>query len=235
MKLLLLGFLGLTFASQAFSAIPLITKPVTHNEVSFKLWSKMNMLFFDNDGDGYMEVNNFITTEAGRMGTTIPLETTWFNPLTIPGYEEDQLPSGHYMPAFIDTTTFKSYCLQDRDYHSTNPLFNVMSWLVQVEMEGLYIGVSTNESKKVIFITERELKQTWFYYRHGIRTTLDDSIVSSVPVFFVQDEEIFQVKGPNELNWNLDGTTITQDGHVSSYPTHDRKIGCIPKEEISKL
>ncbi len=103
-----------------------------------------------------------------------------------------------------------------------------------------------------ILVRESDLKQVWFYLKNGVPTVPTDDIVANVAVYFyyplnkvspfvkTSTQRVFRVRGSREIftgtnnNSNsgtssLNGNSSNSSGSVSTYPTHDRKIGCIPK------
>lgn len=158
---------------------------------------------------------------------------------------------GYFMAPWIDQSTFKSYCLTSTHYNSDNALFKALRDVIQVDTEGLYIGEKAPESvtdssgnttsgyKDYILIRETDLKQVWFYLNNGVPTKPSDSNVSNVTVYFyyplnktspfvkTSTQRIYRVRGANELN-GVSNNTNTNAGSTS-YPPHDRKIGCVPK------
>lgn len=164
-------------------------------------------------------------------------------------------PIGYYMAPWIDQTTFKSYCLTSGHYNSSNALFKALRDVIQVDTEGLYIGEKAAETfvasdgvtqitgaKDYILIRESNLKSVWFYLDNGTPTAPNDANVASVPVYFYyplnkttpfvrsSTQRIYRVRSAAELaNLSSDATGSNAAGANTSYPPHDRKIGCVPK------
>lgn len=231
----------------------------------FNLWDNTDPRFFDNNGNNNDDVNDIIIQKAKNFGATnIPAATRFFEKFPVMSTVEETEEAGgnasvaksmgFYMSPWIDQTTFRSYCLNSTHYNSSNPLFKAMRDVIQVDMEGIYVGVKPPETvfdrdgnplqtpDDFILIRETDLKQVWFYMKNGVPTVPTDAIVSSVPVFFyyplnlvspyvkASTQKIYQVKGAAELN----NETVPEGGSnasgiSTSYPPHDRKIGCIPK------
>ena len=232
---------------------------------TFNLWDNTDPRFFDNNGNANDDVNDIIIQKAKNFGASnIPLSTKFFQkfPVMNPASQTQQAGGnasiaasmGYYMSPWIDQTSFRSYCLNSTHYNSSNPLFKAMRDVIQVDMEGIYVGVKPPETvfdrdgnplqtpDDFILIRETDLKKVWFYMKNGVPTVPTDSIVASVPVFFyypmnilspyvkASTQKIYQVKGAVELN----NETVSEGGSnstgiSSNYPPHDRKIGCIPK------
>jgi hypothetical protein len=161
---------------------------------------------------------------------------------------------GFYMFPWIDQSTFRSYCLNSTHYNSSNPLFKAMRDIIGVDMEALFVGAKAPETvfdrdnkplaapNDFILIRETQLKKVWFYMKNGVPTVPTEAIVSTVPVFFYyplnlaspfvksSTQRIYQVKGANELTeQKVQEGGANSSGITTSYPPHDRKIGCIPK------
>lgn len=232
----------------------------------FNLWDNMDPRFYDNNNNRYEDVNDIIIQKAKNFGSgTIPPDTRFFEkfPVITTEAENEEAGStgsaaqsmGYYMYPWIDTTTFRSYCLNSTHYNSANPLFKAFRDVVGVDMEGLYVGTKATETIRnpqtneyvtspsdFILIRETDLKAVWFYFKNNVPTVPTDAIVSSVPVYFYyppnpaapfvksDTQRRYQVKGAAELT----GTTVkpgaqNPTGVSSNVPPHDRKIGCVPK------
>jgi hypothetical protein len=191
---------------------------------TFKVWDATNPMFYDMDGDGRMDVHGNIIRGARNGGLNIPATTNFFHKLSVRNHE-----LGFIMAPFVDTTTFKSYCPSAVHYNSANPMFRSMRDIVSVDTEGLYMGQRMRGDRDFVYVSESVLKKTWFHVINNRPTFPNDNTVSSNAIFFVHDGDVFQIKGYQELN--LPGQrvfTINAGGVESSYPTHDRKIGCVP-------
>ena len=163
---------------------------------------------------------------------------------------------GYYMAPWIDQSTYRSYCLTDNHYRLNNPLFKALGDVIHVDTEGLYIGVKTGgpinngdgtQSRApddYILIRETDLKQVWFYRDiDGTLKAPTDENVSNVAVYFYyplnkeapyiqsNNQKIYRVRGTNELNQDrISNEVSNENGAVTQYPPHDRRIGCIPKQ-----
>lgn len=164
---------------------------------------------------------------------------------------------GYFMAPWIDQNTYKSYCLNSSHYNSTNPLFKALRDIIGVDTEGIYIGEKAPEAvtnsqgqtttgyPDYILIRESDVKDVWFYLKDGVPTVPTDTTVTNNAVYFYyplnkispyiksSTQRIFRLRGANELNQNngssTGGSGATSSGAATSYPPHDRKIGCIPK------
>ncbi|MBA2404007.1 MAG: hypothetical protein H0V66_04480 [Bdellovibrionales bacterium] len=193
---------------------------------SFKLWDSISPYFYDNDGDGYLDIHNMIVRDAQNYGMNIPLQTVLFQTLKMP---DIGMSLGYIMPAFIDQSTFRAYCPQAPHYNSYNVLFRVLGNILQTETEGLYMGQRLRGFGDFAFVGERELKRSWFYLRNGVRVIPTNADVANNIIYFTHDGEVFRLKGLNEVSWSDRSGTMTPDGHATHYPAHDRRIGCVPK------
>ena len=232
---------------------------------TFTLWDDTDPRFYDNDGNGVAEVNDIIRQKTSHYGGSIKAGTVFFNKFQWAGAPEltneagnssSVLNLGYYMAPWIDPTTYRSYCLQNSHYISSNPLFRALGDVIQVDTEGLYIGVKSGESftdstgttttapDDYILIRETDLKDVWFYKDSaGTLKTPTDANVANVAVYFYYplnktapyvkgpNQKIYRVRGANELNQSGISNDVSNDtGVVSQYPPHDRRIGCIPKQ-----
>ncbi len=228
----------------------------------FNLWDTTDPRFFDNNGNGLRDVDEAIIQKTRNFGGSINSDVQFFRPFATqssPALEEDAgnntstQPIGWFMAPWIDQNTFKSYCLTQTQYNSSNPLFKAMRDIIGVDTEGLYIGGKAPETVIVdgevtsgyedfIFIRETDLKQVWFYLNNGVPTAPTDDNVGNKAVYFyyplnkaspfvrTSTQRVFRVLGANELpNQTNDSTGATAAGALVSFPPHDRKIGCVPK------
>lgn len=172
----------------------------------FNLWDTTDPRFYDNNGNGTMDVNEMIVQKTRNFGGTIPTGTSFFQTFSWPGSPQLQSesgnnsttsqPLGYFMAPWIDQTTFMSYCLNATHYNSSNPLFKAMRDIIGVDTEGLYIGEKAPETVRdsngnlttgfpdYILIRESDLKSVWFYIKNGVPTVPTDSNVANVAVYF---------------------------------------------------
>jgi hypothetical protein len=189
---------------------------------TFKAWSDTNPMFYDNDGDGVIDVNNFISREARNLGLNVPTKTVFFNMLISKGTR-----LGYVMPPFIDQTTFRSYCLSSQHYNSATPLLKVLGMVLGNDTEGLYLGERTKGDRDFVFISESVLKKSWFHITNNVPTIPNDRTAMNQPVYVIYEGDVFQIKGLNEISPSRPVFANIPTG--TNYPTHDRKIGCVPK------
>lgn len=235
----------------------------------FNLWDETDPRFYDNNGNTLIDINEAIVQKTKNFGATIPSNSKFFYPLNWQNglqikSENDNSNTnttfkslGYFMAPWIDQSTYKSYCLTNTHYNSTNPLFKALRDYIGVETEGLYVGikspetVTTNEGETVtgaddaILIRESDVKAVWFYYKNGVPTAPTDDNVASNTIYFYyplnktspfvrsSTQKIYRVKSAQEINAQASSNTpapgATSGGNTTSYPPHDRKIGCIPK------
>lgn len=231
----------------------------------FNLWDTTDPRFYDNNGNGAIDINEAIIQKTRNFGGSISADAKFFTPFSWPGAPEleseagndnSTQPLGYFMAPWIDQTTFKSYCLTSTQYNSSNPLFKAMRDYIGVDTEGLYIGEKAPETvtdsqgnmtsgfPDYILIRETDLKAVWFYLNNGVPTVPTDNNVANNAIYFyyplnkaspfvrTSTQRIFRVRGASELNsgsssGSNSGSTST--GGSTSFPPHDRKIGCIPK------
>jgi hypothetical protein len=94
-------------------------------------------------------------------------------------------------------------------------------------------------AEDMIYIRETDLKKVWFYLKSNVPTLPTDDNVANVAIYFYyplnftspyvksSTQRIYRVVGPKDLGQPNSGST--SGGTSTSYPPHDRKIGCIPK------
>lgn len=229
----------------------------------FNLWDTMDPRFFDNNGNGNMDVNDVIVQRTRNFGGSIGANSNFFLPFRWFGAPQlnaqagnsnsnnQTQPIGYFMAPWIDQQTFKSYCPTSTQYNSNIPVFQAMRDLIGVDTEGLYVGEKAPETifvngqattgmRDYILIRESDLKDVWFYLKNGVPTAPTDDNVANVAVFFYyplnrqapfvksSSQRIFRVRGASELSGANTNASVTSGGSTT-FPPHDRKIGCVPK------
>ena len=184
-----------------------------NSNASIKFWSSSDSNFQDQDGDGYMDFNNQVSTWMYQeWGRHISVTTEWFRHFNL-----DNRYYGLYMPDFIDSSTFRSYCLGVAHYHSTIPLFQRIGQLIIKPTQGFYIIQSLKNPAKRILITEKELKRSWFILKDGKEIIPKEDEVAHERVFFRKSGSVHKLMSAAEL----------KIPRFSTYPAHDHKIGCV--------
>jgi hypothetical protein len=183
-------------------------------------------------------------------------EFKWMGPPEVEGQSgnnsNSSQPMGFFMAPWVDQSNYKSYCLTSSHYNSDNPLFKAFRDIIGVDTEGLYVGEkgpeviidgNGNASSGLpdyVLIRETDLKQVWFYLKANVPTAPTEENVIDKAVYFYyplnkaspfvksSTQRIYRVKGAWELNGGSNNGS-TSSGMPSSFPPHDRKLGCIPK------
>lgn len=150
---------------------------------------------------------------------------------------------GYYMTPFLDTNTYTAYCPTRQHYYSSTPLFKAMKEVVGLDTEALYAAKQDNACD-FLLISETKLKKIWFYTENGQNIKPTDSTVRNkkIQFYWPADENsplikkghqrVYTLKAANEINCS--NAPSVQDGAQDSsgastnYPTHDKRIGCIP-------
>lgn len=239
----------------------------------FNLWDTTDPRFYDNNGNGQVDINEVIVQKTRNFGGVIPTGTEFFKSFSwqsSPQLDDDSSsntvqaqPFGYYMAPWIDQSTFLSFCLNSSHYNSSNPLYKAMRDIIGVDTEGLYVAVKSPETVRdsqgnyttgfydFIFIRESDLKAVWFYLKNGVPTVPTDANALNEAVYFyyplnkvspfvrTSTQRIYRVYSAAELNQlsgstgmgngSVTGGSSTPGGNATSYPPHDRKIGCVPK------
>ena len=203
----------------------------------FSFWDSHDNRFFDLDQNGKMDVvdkiNELIVNYGGE-----PLLSSLFFKSQMPGPAENYVIAGNgpsfyglgwLMKPFV--RNMKSYCPAQGYYEEGSPLALAIRDMVGVETEGLYFGEHQSSQNDFVILRESDLKAVWFYVENGILKAPTDNNVRHKTVYFYYplnkttpfikqpDQKLFRLRSTKELGIN---TSVT-------YPTHDRKIGCIPK------
>jgi hypothetical protein len=113
-------------------------------EGAFNLWDTNDPRFYDNNGNGTLDINDVIVQKTKNFGATIPTSTNFFTKFNWPGspqLSEDAGNTntliGYYMFPWIDPSNFKSYCLTSTHYNSNNALFKALRDIIGVDTEWL--------------------------------------------------------------------------------------------------
>lgn len=206
--------------------------------VAFGMWPNTSPHFYDNNGNGYLDIHDAIRQQTKRFGGSIPMSTELFSYFNLPGDEANYNQSGaskasrgYVMKPFIDQSTFNSYCPGDEHYNSSIPLFRALGEVLKVPTEGLYVGAEISDASDYLLLKESDIKAVWFYVKDGYIKVPNDSNVSRQTIYFYYPldkvnpyvkkptQKIYQVKSAEEIGMSTGNT----------YPSHDRKIACIPK------
>lgn len=163
-------------------------------------------------------------------------------------------PLGWYMIPWVDQTTFKAYCPTSTHYNSANVIFKAMRDIVSVDTEGLYIAMKDGElvsngstttvgPADYLLVRESDIKRVWFYLNGTSAIAPTDANVASKTIYFyypfnfnspfikTSTQKTYVVKKASELsNSSVSNSgTNSSSGSITTYPPHDRRIGCIPK------
>lgn len=197
-----------------------------HSHGHFATWSNNNPLFYDNNGNGILDVHDVIRKKSKQYGQTLPSLVTFFTPSPF------QPEIGWIMKPWIEQTTYFSYCLNDAHYNSTNAVFKAIGdVLLNAPTEGLYVAVSMENDYDIRYIRESDLKDVWFYLKDGIPKMPTDQTVNKNKIFFHYplDRVNPYVKKPNQTVYLMKSLQDLGVEVPGAYPAHDRKIGCVPK------
>lgn len=206
-----------------------------------------------NFGGSIPATSNFFASFAGlQLVVTNPNSTTTSTTAAQPAL-------GYYMAPWIDSNSpsYRSFCLTSTQYNdNNNPLYRAFRDVIGVDTEGLYIaekaaqqienanGQTVTTNPDYILIRESDLKSVWFYVKNGVLTKPTEDNVANVTTFFyyplnkntpfikASTQELYRIRSAQELASGgvSNGTTSSANpGTPSTFPPHDKKIGCIPK------
>lgn len=216
------------------------------------LWNQSNFLFFDNNGDGVLDVNEHYMKKVTEFGGSSKGNVRLFGILSAPGTKEINFEAGNFsydqlgflMSYWVDTESSISYCPGEAQYASAEPYFKAIKDIVGVATEGIYVADrSENELRDYLLIREADLKAVWFYMKNGVLTAPTESNAQFQIIYFHYplNKVTPFVKGPNQKTYRLRSSQemntslsnlqafIGATGEMISHPSHDRKIGCVPK------
>lgn len=154
---------------------------------------------------------------------------------------------GFYMAPFLDDSTYKSYCPTQAHYYSSSPIFKAMREIVAVDTEALYIAKEDNACN-FLLVNETTLKDIWFYIEGGqhIEPTTETIQGKQIQFYWPADptspyikkshQRVYTIKGTDELSsacsstvsGNSSGGSSQSNGVRTSYPPHDKRVGCVP-------
>lgn len=197
----------------------------TQTDGNISTWSPNNALFFDNNGNGSLDIHDLIRRRTKHYGQTLPSLITFFNSAPI------NPEIGWVTKPWFQDTTYYSYCLNETHFNSQTPVFRAMGDVLSgIPTEGLYAAVSMENDYDIRFIKESDLKDVWFYLKDGVPKMPNDQTVSKNKIFFhfPLDRVNPYVKKPNQVVYLLKSLEDLGEG-TGGVPHHDRKIGCIPK------
>ena len=148
------------------------------------------------------------------------------------------------MSYWVDATSFYSFCPDEDDFATGKPAFKAMKEILGKGSEGIYIADrSENETKSYLLIRETDLRSVWFYNQNGVPTKPTEDQLQFQTMYFyyplnranpyvkAPHQKLYRVRSVSELASNL--TTLqafmANTGEMISYPSHDKKIACVPK------
>ena len=160
---------------------------------------------------------------------------------------------GFYMTTWLDEN-FRSYCPKESHYYSDNLLFKALRDYVQIDTEGLYIaekqienivvdenGNQVDGTTDIILIRESVLKSIWFYLdSNQNHIQADENSVSQEKVMFYwpadpnspltrkSHQRTYVLKRLSEVGTGTVSEPVNDAGVRQSFPTHDKKFGCVP-------
>lgn len=183
-----------------------------------------------------------------------PFEWTTAPPI---GSEESENPNetlGYYMTPWLDTTTYKSYCPGNDEYNSSNNILRALKDYIGVETEALYIALRQTETFEnqdgamepapddMIFINETNAKKIWFYLEDQVPIQPTDANIQGKKIYFYypadydspfikkSHQSVYVIKSYSDIDPEANQeSNAGGDGARTSYPTHDKRIGCVPK------
>ncbi len=111
--------------------------------------------------------------------------------------------------------------------------------VVGVNTEGLYVAKKEGQNTHML-IKESLLKSIWFFIENGahIEPTNDTVTGKQVQYYWPPDpaspflkkshQSVYTIKAASELG-NVSANQSSGQGIPTSYPPHDKRIGCIPE------
>lgn len=216
------------------------------------LWNQQNYLFYDNNGDGVLDVNELVIKKITEAGGETSSKVRLFGLLSAPGTKDNNIEAGNssydrlgvLMSYWVESVNFNSFCPDEKDYATGKPEFKAMQEILGKGTEGIYVADrSENEMKSYLLIRESDVRSVWFYMNNGTPAKPSEDQIQFQTIYFyypinraapyvkAPHQKLYRVRSVSELGSNL--TTLQAflptTGEMISYPAHDRKIGCVPK------
>ena len=99
------------------------------------------------------------------------------------------------MQPFVNSRTNQSFCPDEDDYASNDPLFRVLSEVVGVPTEGIFMSEKDQESlfdcegnfvsnPDLLLIRETDLKKVWFFFEGGKEVEPDEITATTKTIQF---------------------------------------------------
>ena len=225
----------------------------------FTLWDSSDPRFYAyDDGDDALQIHKLIEQNMTLYGAAPDSTPTYFYKLNWPSAFDDgdvgtgtddsssinlevvNSDIGYYMTPFINSTTKRAYCPTAEHFYSDNIIFKSMREFIgeDQDTEALYVAKQENVCD-FILVKESLLKQIWFYEEGGQNIKPTDSTVSGNKIQFYwpadtaspyikkSHQKVYTVKRATEVACG--DATLDDASSSSTLPTHDRRIGCIPK------
>lgn len=219
---------------------------------SFWVWDKWDPRFYDLDGAEVngttVEIHKILGQRIRDLGYEQDEDPEVFFPLEYyngpPVSEDGSTPAkkqlGYYMLPFVDEDNgFKAYCPTAAHYNSDNPLFQAMKEVVGTDTEGLYIAKQSGVCD-VILVGETLLKKIWFYTEDGKNIQPNDETVKGKQIQFYwpadttspmvkkSHQKLYILKRATDSLCGETNVSDNQNTSSSQYPSHDKRIGCVP-------
>ncbi len=233
------------------------------NAKALALWSRDDVRMLT--VNGRIDINRIIEHKLKDLGYTATGLNLFF-PLRLspgpvineagnPSNSGNNIALGFFMSSFRDSNN-NAKCPVQADYMDiTNPTFQVLGDLLQVDTEGVYLArreAQTDSSGKCLptdwlIVRESEVSQKWFYYKNQLphRPTQPSHFKNNKIIFFhpfVPGDTDPTMKKPNQRTYTIvlpsdassgsctedNGGQPTTDELPTSIAPHDKRFGCVP-------
>lgn len=225
----------------------------------FFVWKKWDPRFFDLNDNTKMEIHELLEQKIKEQGVNVTQTPEIFFELKYPNGlqfqqtsdgsapegadQSSELSLGFYLSPFIDFQNgYKAYCPTQANYYGTNPLLVAMRDIVGVDTEALYIAKQDGVCD-FIMVPEHVVKDIWFYKENNVHIEPNsDTIVGKQVQFYwpadptspfikKSDQRVYTIKAASEIAnaCTNSGGNVSDGAPSTSYPPHDKRIGCVPK------
>jgi len=244
---------------QTYGETPINNPLIEETPGHFFTWKKWDPRFFDLNENQKLEIHEILEQKIIEQGSTVSNTPEVFFELDYPNGpqfsqsgdgsaasssdESDPISLGFYMTPFIDFQNgYKAYCPTQANYYGTNPLLVAMRDVVGVDTEALYIAKQDGVCD-FILIPENIIKNIWFYLENGNHIEPNSDTIAGKQVQFYwpadpaspfikkSNQRVYTLKSAAEVGsaCSTSGGNVADEAPNTSYPPHDKRIGCIPK------
>ena len=190
------------------------------------IWDQADPRFYDINGNGLSEIQDKIVKNIRKQGyLNLEVPNIFYSLVSSNGPEGALMSQGYYMISLTDKN-YKAFCPSINDYDSHYPLLKAINDTLKVNTQALY-KARHKQSRDEIYVSEDIIKRIWFYKKNGKAIIPNDSTIrgKSIQFYWPANFSSPYIKGEKQRAFFVKDDYTTN----SPFPTHDKRIGCIPK------